>query len=172
MGMCLFRWNFQASSSRNLKKNPIYLFYDIVINGPNNTPGDDGDVHYRCLHGAHKVCTIKRSMKNNLSGAHSVFYYYSYLTVLFSALVNNLRVHVKPMHLLYYILKDHEEPPTLDEIVIAAGKKQLDGSTEAEYKKKLEKTSTKDIKKAFEHQKAQATVSDYMFSTSTLPIAH
>jgi hypothetical protein len=74
------------------------------------------------------------------------------------------------MHLLYCILKDREEPPTPDEIAIAAGKKQLDGLTEAKYLKKLEKPSTEDIKKAFERQKAQATVS--IFSTSTSSISN
>jgi hypothetical protein len=57
---------------RSVKKNPIYLFYEVVANGPNGTPGDDGDIHYRCLHGTHKVCTIKRSMRSNLNGALSL----------------------------------------------------------------------------------------------------
>jgi hypothetical protein len=51
-----------------MKRSPIYLFYEIVVNGPDGTPGDDGDIHYRCLHGAHKICTIKRSMRSNLNG--------------------------------------------------------------------------------------------------------
>jgi hypothetical protein len=51
-----------------MKKSPIYLFYEIVTNGPDGTPGDDGDVHYRCVHGSHKICTIKRSMKSNVNG--------------------------------------------------------------------------------------------------------
>ena len=55
--------------------------------------------------------------------------------------MNNLRVHVKPMYQLYYMLKDHEDPPTPDEIANAFGKKQLDGHAEAEYLKKLEKAS-------------------------------
>ncbi|KAF8799534.1 hypothetical protein BYT27DRAFT_7263832 [Phlegmacium glaucopus] len=85
--------SFQKGTGRNLKKSPIYLFYEIVTNGPDSTLGDDGDVHYRCLHGTHKVF-----------------------------LVNNLRVHIKPIYQLYYILKDREEPPTSDEIAIALGK--------------------------------------------------
>ncbi|KAF8801338.1 hypothetical protein BYT27DRAFT_7115152, partial [Phlegmacium glaucopus] len=119
-------------------KSPIYLFYKIVTNGPDGTPGDDGDVHYRCLHGTHKVCTIKRSMRSNLN-----------------VLVNNLRIHVKPMDQLYCMLKDREEPPTPDKITITSGKKQLDGRAKAEYLKKLEKSS-ENIKKAFEDQQAQA----------------
>ncbi|KAF8219965.1 hypothetical protein L208DRAFT_785578 [Tricholoma matsutake] len=125
-------------TGRKLKKSPIYHFYEIVTNGPDGTPGDDGDVHYRCLHGAHKVCTIKRSMRSNLN-----------------VLVNNLRVRVKLMYQLYCMLKDREEPPTPDEIAIASGKKQLDGHTEVEYLKKLEKVS-ENIKKAFEDQQAWA----------------
>ena len=69
-GCFLFHWRSQKG--RNMKKSPIYLFYEVVTNGPNGTPGDDGDVHYHCLHGAHKVCTIKRSMRSNLNGALSL----------------------------------------------------------------------------------------------------
>lgn len=54
-----------------MKKSPIYLFYEIVANGSDGTPGDDGDVHYRCRHGAHKICTIKKSMRSNLNGMFS-----------------------------------------------------------------------------------------------------
>ena len=70
------------------------------------------------------------------------------------------------MYQLYCVLKDREEPPTPDEIAIALGKKQLDGCTEAEYLKRLEKAS-ENIKKAFEDQQAQAAVSDSIFSTRT-----
>jgi hypothetical protein len=62
------------------------------------------------------------------------------------------------MYQLYCILKDRDAPPTQDEIAIASGKKRLDGKTEAEYFKKLERTS-ENIKKAFEEQQARATVS-------------
>lgn len=77
----------------------------------------------------------------------------------FLVLVNYLRVHVKPMYQLYCILKDRDVPPTPDEIAIASGKKRLDGKTEAEYFKKLERAS-ENIKKAFEEQQARATVSE------------
>jgi hypothetical protein len=79
------------------------------------------------------------------------------------ALVNNLCVHVKPMHQLYCILKNCDKPPTPNKITIASGKKQLNGCTEAEYIRKLEKSS-KNIKKAFEDQQAHATVSNVIFS--------
>jgi hypothetical protein len=71
------------------------------------------------------------------------------------------------MYRLYCILKDWEEPLTPDEISITAGKKKLDGNTEAEYIKKLESTS-ENIKKAFEDQQAQASVCEndpFMYST-------
>ena len=70
------------------------------------------------------------------------------------------------MYQLYCVLKDREEPPTPDEIAITSGKKQLDGRTEAEYLKRLEKAS-ENIKKAFEDQQAQAAVSDSIFLTRT-----
>ena len=42
-----------------MKKNLIYLFYEIITNGLNGTLGDDGDIHYHCIYGSHKICTIK-----------------------------------------------------------------------------------------------------------------
>ena len=62
--------------AKSMKKSPIYLFYENVATGSDGTPGDDGDVHYRCLHGSHKVCTIKRSMKGNINGEFYVFVAY------------------------------------------------------------------------------------------------
>ncbi|KAF8813537.1 hypothetical protein BYT27DRAFT_7035532, partial [Phlegmacium glaucopus] len=136
--------SFQIPNSKkvfckgNTKRSPIYLFYEIVVNGPDGTLGDDGDIHYCCLHGTHKICTIKRSMRSNLN-----------------VLVNNLHVHVKPMYQLYCVLKDCDEPPTPDDVDIASGKRELDGHAEAEYLKKLNKAS-ENIKKAFKDQKARA----------------
>jgi hypothetical protein len=78
---------------------------------------------------------------------------------LFSVLVNNLQVHVKPMYQLYCILKDRNDPPTPDEIAVASGKQQLDSKAEAEYLQKLNKSS-ENIKKAFQDQHARAAVSD------------
>jgi len=43
------------------------------MNGLNSTLEDDGDVHYHCLHGSHKVSTIKISMKSNVNGTFYVF---------------------------------------------------------------------------------------------------
>jgi hypothetical protein len=73
-------------------------------------------------------------------------------------LVNNLRVHVKPMFRLYCILKDREDPPSTDEIAVASGMKKLDATMEAEYLKKLENTPG-NIRKAFEDQQARARMS-------------
>lgn len=53
---------------KGIKKNAIHLFYEVVPTGDDGKLGDDGDIHYRCLHGAHKVCTIKKTMKSNLTG--------------------------------------------------------------------------------------------------------
>jgi hypothetical protein len=71
------------------------------------------------------------------------------------ALVNNLRVHVKPMYQLYSFLKDRDEPPTPEEIDIASAKRKLDG----EYLQKLEKSS-ENIRKAFQNQQVRAIVSE------------
>ena len=60
-------FQLQVSKVKSIKRSPVYLFYEVVANGSDGTPGDDGDVYYRCLHGAHKVCMIKRSMRSNLN---------------------------------------------------------------------------------------------------------
>ena len=65
-----------------------------------------------------------------------------------------LRVHVKTMHWLFLILKDRDEPPTPEEIDIASGRRKVDG----EYFQKL-KTSSENIKKAFQSQQARAIIS-------------
>jgi len=106
-------------------------------------------------------------MRSNLNGFIALFFaHYLDPLIHFSVLVNNLYVHVKPMYQLYCMLKDCEEPPTPDEIAIASGTKQLDGCTEAEYLKRLEK-AFENIKKAFEDQQAWAAVSDNIFLTCT-----
>jgi hypothetical protein len=142
-----------------MKKSPIYLFYEIVTNGSDGTPGDDGDVHYRCFHGAHKTCTIKKSMRSNLNRAFSFLCLLIFAHKVVLVLVSNLHVHVKPMYQLYCILKDRDEPPTPEEIDIASAKQQLDEKTEAEYLQKLAKSS-ENIKKAFQDQQARAGVSE------------
>lgn len=80
-----------------------------------------------------------------------------YRLTLLLVLVNNLRVHIKPMYWLYCVLKDREEPPTPHEIAYASGNKKFDGNTEAKYIKKLESTS-ENIKKVFEDQQAHTGV--------------
>ncbi|KAF8472377.1 hypothetical protein DFH94DRAFT_636686 [Russula ochroleuca] len=117
-----------------MKKNPVYLFYEVVANGADGTPGDDGDVHYCCLHGAHKVCTIKRSMQSNLNGVCSFFFCSTFLTD------RDL---------------NRDEPLTHAEIDVASAKWQLDGNREHEFLEKLNRLSG-NIKKAFQDQQARA----------------
>ena len=62
------------------------------------------------------------------------------------------------MHRLYLILKDRKEPPTDDEIAIAAGRKVLDPVLAADYLVQLEKTST-NLVNAFKQQSQRAVVS-------------
>ena len=50
-----------------MKKSPIF-FYKIVPNGADGTLGNNGDIHYCCLHSSHKVCMIKKLMRSNLNG--------------------------------------------------------------------------------------------------------
>jgi hypothetical protein len=61
------------------------------------------------------------------------------------------------MYRLYCVLKDHEEPPTADEIAVASGNKVVDPDLQAEWLKKLE-TSSDSLHKAFAAQEAQAAV--------------
>ena len=154
---CMISSQLQVSKVKSIKRSPVYLFYEIVANGSDGTLGDDGDVHYCCLHGTHKVCTIKRSMRSNLNGAFCICYISNFRLTIILVLVNNLRVHIKPMYRLYCILKDREDPPTPNDIAIASGKKMLDANTEAEYLKKFNNASG-NIKKAFEDQLARGRV--------------
>ena len=85
-----------------MKKSPIYLFYEIVLNGANGKPGDEEDVHYWCLHGGHKVCMIKRLMRSNLNGVCS----YSYLSIYLTSLISFCELPACPckpyVHLVFY----------------------------------------------------------------------
>ena len=74
--------------------------------------------------------------------------------------MNNLRVHVGPMHQLYCLLKERAEPPTPTEIAVATGKRRLDGKAESEFLEKLYKSS-ENIKKAFQDQQTRAIVGTY-----------
>jgi hypothetical protein len=98
-------------------------------------------------------------MRSNLNGTFSFCCCTIFTYIILLVLVNYLRVHVKPMYQLYSILKDRDEPPTPDEIEIASAKRQLDGKAEAEYLRKLDKSS-ENIKKAFQDQQARAIVSE------------
>ena len=140
-----------------MKKNMIHLFYKVIPNRADGTPRDNGDKHYRCLHGSHKICTIKKSMQGNLNGEFCNIHLCG-INFGITVLTNNLQVHVKPMFHLYCLLKGWDVPPTADEIAIASGHKKLDGWSKVEYLTKLEMV-TKNIKKAFENQKVQAAVS-------------
>jgi hypothetical protein len=63
----------------NIKRSQIYLFYEVVTNGSHGTPGEDSDVHYCCLHGTHKICTIKKTMRSNLNGAFLIVFFLSFI---------------------------------------------------------------------------------------------
>lgn len=50
------------------KRNPVYLFFEIVSSNAEKNAGAEGDIHYRCYHGNRKVLTITRAMKGCLNG--------------------------------------------------------------------------------------------------------
>src|ERR1700733_14943158 len=48
--------------------NPVYLFYEVVLQNASGQPGDPGDKHYCCCHHGNKVLTVTKLMKSNLNG--------------------------------------------------------------------------------------------------------
>ncbi|KAJ7132528.1 hypothetical protein C8R44DRAFT_553486, partial [Mycena epipterygia] len=115
-------------------RNVIYEFYEHVDLNKYGVPSDDGDKHYKCLHGTSKIITVKRSQKHSVNG-----------------LVRDLQRRVPPMHRLYEILKGRSEPPTQDKLDIAAGKKHLALAAASAYLGKLE-TASNSILAAFRKQ--------------------
>jgi hypothetical protein len=135
------------------------LFYEIVNTNASGRPGNKGDVHYRCLHGLHKICTITQGMNGNLHCNVSFLPIILLINFMrYSGLKNHLRVHIAPMYQLYCVLNGRPEPPTAEDIAIASGKKPLSEKAQAEYIKKLESAS-ENIKRAFQEQEARAAVS-------------
>ena len=59
-----------------------------------------------------------------------------------AGLIGHIKTHFPTTYRLFLYLKDHNESPTEDEIVIASGKKTLDPNKAAEYLVKLEKASS------------------------------
>ena len=62
------------------------------------------------------------------------------------------------MHQLYLVLKNSEEPPTLEKITITSGKMPLDPKSKADYLLKLEE-ATANTQEAFSVKEAQAALS-------------
>ena len=50
-----------------VKKNPIHYFYEKVDQGGDGAVGNTSDKHFKCYHGNHKVITLMKSMKYNLT---------------------------------------------------------------------------------------------------------
>ena len=101
-------------------------------------------------------------MKNNYTGEIPFLRFVISLTES-SVLVSNLHVHIHTMFLLYDHLKDCDQTPTPDEVVIALGNRKLDTKEETELIEKLKKSS-ENIKKAFQDQRARAIVSESLES--------
>ncbi len=55
----------------SVKRNPVYLFYEVVSQNTSNMVGDPGDKYYKCYHGNRKVLTITRAMKSSLNGMYT-----------------------------------------------------------------------------------------------------
>ncbi|KAF8812195.1 hypothetical protein BYT27DRAFT_7221221 [Phlegmacium glaucopus] len=117
----------KRNKPKDLQRNPIYHFYEMVELGSNGKAGNSGDRHYKCYHGNWKVLTITKAMKSSLNGD------------------------------FYSLLKERpvDDPITQEEISIASGKKKLNPGTATNYIKNLE-AKLESIRRAFEKQEAQA----------------
>ncbi|KAF8812634.1 hypothetical protein BYT27DRAFT_7086466 [Phlegmacium glaucopus] len=122
----------------SIKRNPIYHFYEEWDVNNDGNLGNPGDKHYRCYHGNHKIFTVSKAMNYSLH-----------------RMVGHIRSHFKPMHDLFLVMKIRDTP-TDDEILMASGKKVLDGLRHTEYSKIIEAQAT-GIKEAFAKQLAQTT---------------
>lgn len=49
--------------------NPVYLFYEVVLQNASGQLGDPGDKDYHYCHGNHKILTVTKLMKSNLNGS-------------------------------------------------------------------------------------------------------
>lgn len=144
-----------------LRRNPIYHFYEMVKLGNNGKVGNPGDRHYKCYHRNRKVLMIMRAMKSNLNGEFKFFRWIMHLSYyLLQGLIGNLKSCLLPMHSFYTLLKERpvDDPITQEEISIASGKTTLNPGATANYIKNLEEKS-ESIHHAFEKQESQAIVS-------------
>ncbi|KAM6503723.1 hypothetical protein JOM56_000666 [Amanita muscaria] len=53
--------------SKAARRNPVYLFYELVSQNASGQMGDPGDKHYKCYHGNRKVLTVTKLMKSNVN---------------------------------------------------------------------------------------------------------
>ena len=143
-------------------KSPIYLFYEKVECDKDGEVGADGDSHYRCYHGARRVCSVRKSMKYNVTGMPAILLLqnYPFTQNCHAGLVNNLKASSPHMFRLFTILKARPagEVVTNEEIDVAAGRKLLDSVQTASYLKKLESSSANLLSEAFERQVEAAAV--------------
>ncbi|KAJ6631120.1 hypothetical protein B0H10DRAFT_1938664 [Mycena sp. CBHHK59/15] len=133
------------------RRNPVYLFHKQVNLNSAGEPGKNGDKHYQCLHGNHKVITVTKAMKYSVNG-----------------LVGYLKSHAELMHHLYQILyaqsQENEKEtgrsnqPTEKEIKITSGNCVFDDVAEQSYMAKLRKGLPSTIGEAFEQQKVKLAV--------------
>ncbi|KAF8805090.1 hypothetical protein BYT27DRAFT_7298997 [Phlegmacium glaucopus] len=131
------------SKSEAVKKNPIHYFYEQVDCGANGVVGNPGDKHFKCYHGNHKVLTLTKSMKYNLT-----------------TLVTHLKQNFPLMFKLFSVLKDRssDQQATAEELDIASGKKILDPEKAKAWFTNFE-AALQNIHQAFQKQAEVAAVS-------------
>ncbi|KAF7289712.1 hypothetical protein MIND_01344300 [Mycena indigotica] len=125
-----------------------FLFFERVELNAKGQAGLDGDRHFRCLHGDHKVITITKKMKSSTNG-----------------LVGYLKSHAPPMYRLQQILAERarEDPavtgrsnePTTEEIEIAQGRRTFDEVSEESYLARL-RQGQPTLSETISRQKARA----------------
>ena len=65
-------------------------------------------------------------MKYSLNDKQSLLLLTDIISQIIVGLVGHLKTHFPAMYKLYFIIKDHTDPPTEEELAIASGEKVLD----------------------------------------------
>ncbi|KAJ8456982.1 hypothetical protein ONZ45_g18499 [Pleurotus djamor] len=125
-----------SSAPRGGKRNPIYLFYEEV-KAPINAPFPKGERRYVCYHdGARKQMKVTAGMKYSTTG-----------------LVQHLRKFPLQFR-LYEVLKNRKQPPTAQEIEVAANRIPMTPESLSTFVRAQEKQSA-DIRDLFDKQKSK-----------------
>ncbi|KAF8815009.1 hypothetical protein BYT27DRAFT_7129337, partial [Phlegmacium glaucopus] len=117
-------------------RNSIYYFYEPVDRNNKGELGQQGDKHYKSLHGNRGVFTVTKASRYNLG-----------------SLIRNLKTASAPMYSLFCAINGRQA--TQEEIDLASGKTPFDPSKHYDFIKSIQ-TSQIDIRRALEKQASAA----------------